>query len=53
MRRLSIRGATLAFGVIVLLLGMWAAWLEPASLTTDDVALKLHGGCRGPCVLPC
>ena len=41
MRRLSVRGATLAFGVIALLLGMWAAWLEPASLRTDDVALNL------------
>lgn len=41
MRRRALRGAAIAIGVIAAVLGAWALWLEPASLTTDEVALNL------------
>ena len=41
MRLRSWRGAASALGVLLVALGAWAVWLEPASLTTDEVTLNL------------
>jgi predicted MPP superfamily phosphohydrolase len=42
LRRPSLPGVAVVLGCIVSTLGVWSVWIEPASLTTDEVALSVR-----------